>query len=106
MAANIGTTMSHEMGHNFGLQHDKEVPGCTCSNPTGTCIMYPSSRSVRHMKHVALLNLSQKYAMWYMQCAKVAQLAYVLVWTKQDLMLFGRCEFDYYERQFMVTFNY
>ena len=33
------TTMAHEMGHNFGFEHDDEIGPCECDDPTGKCIM-------------------------------------------------------------------
>ncbi|XP_041985575.1 disintegrin and metalloproteinase domain-containing protein 19 [Aricia agestis] len=39
----VATTIAHEMGHNFGMEHDTEAD-CTC--PDDKCIMSPSSTSV------------------------------------------------------------
>ncbi|NXG00165.1 ADAM8 protein, partial [Sakesphorus luctuosus] len=35
------STMAHEMGHNLGMSHDEEVPGCHCpvSKADGGCVM-------------------------------------------------------------------
>ncbi|GBP06242.1 Disintegrin and metalloproteinase domain-containing protein 12 [Eumeta japonica] len=39
----VATTIAHEMGHNFGMEHDNEED-CDC--PDEKCIMSPSSTSV------------------------------------------------------------
>ena len=36
----VATTVAHEMGHNFGMEHDNEEE-CEC--PDKRCIMAPSS---------------------------------------------------------------
>ncbi|KFO58815.1 Disintegrin and metalloproteinase domain-containing protein 8, partial [Corvus brachyrhynchos] len=35
------STMAHEMGHNLGMSHDEDVPGCRCpvSKADGGCVM-------------------------------------------------------------------
>ncbi|NWI91288.1 ADAM8 protein, partial [Pitta sordida] len=35
------STMAHEMGHNLGMSHDEDVPGCQCpvSKADGGCVM-------------------------------------------------------------------
>ena len=44
MSAQVAHTMCHEMGHNFGMNHDTGR-SCTCSAAAG-CIMAPPSSSV------------------------------------------------------------
>ena len=39
----VATTMAHEMGHNFGMEHDTE--NCKC--PEERCIMSPSSSTMK-----------------------------------------------------------
>ncbi|KAJ8709774.1 hypothetical protein PYW08_009778 [Mythimna loreyi] len=39
----VATTIAHEMGHNFGLEHDTDE---LCECPDAKCIMSPSSTSV------------------------------------------------------------
>ena len=39
----VATTVSHEMGHNFGMEHDTE--GCEC--PDDKCIMAPASSTMK-----------------------------------------------------------
>jgi predicted Zn-dependent protease len=42
----VAATIAHEMGHNFGCEHDTD--SCTCASPTGNCIMSPISRCSLH----------------------------------------------------------
>lgn len=46
LATYVGTSMAHEIGHNFNMLHDNMVANCQCNDPTGNCIMYPSGRYV------------------------------------------------------------
>ena len=39
----MATTVAHEMGHNFGMDHDKE--DCEC--PDEKCIMAPASSTMK-----------------------------------------------------------
>ena len=40
MPAGTATVVAHEMGHNFGFEHDDEITGsCACDDPSGKCIM-------------------------------------------------------------------
>uniref|UniRef100_A0A914ENZ5 Uncharacterized protein n=1 Tax=Acrobeloides nanus TaxID=290746 RepID=A0A914ENZ5_9BILA len=43
--ASVASTSAHELGHNFGMEHDKDYPQpCQCSTfPKTSCIMAPSS---------------------------------------------------------------
>ncbi|KFW83581.1 Disintegrin and metalloproteinase domain-containing protein 8, partial [Manacus vitellinus] len=45
------STMAHEMGHNLGMSHDEDVPGCHCPLPKadGGCVM---AGSVGHLRLV------------------------------------------------------
>lgn len=46
LATYVGTSMAHEIGHNFNMVHDVTIADCQCDDPTGTCIMYPSEKYV------------------------------------------------------------
>lgn len=37
----VASTMAHELGHNLGMSHDENIPGCYCPVPleSGGCIM-------------------------------------------------------------------
>nr|BAE33430.1 unnamed protein product [Mus musculus] len=40
----VASTMAHELGHNLGMSHDEDIPGCYCPEPRegGGCIMTES----------------------------------------------------------------
>ncbi|XP_065828493.1 uncharacterized protein [Oscarella lobularis] len=38
IGADVAGIMAHEMGHNFGMQHDEDILNCECSDPYG-CVM-------------------------------------------------------------------
>lgn len=38
----MAATVAHEMGHNFGMEHDVDY-GKTCNCPGNHCVMAPSS---------------------------------------------------------------
>uniref|UniRef100_A0A8C5WER3 ADAM metallopeptidase domain 8 n=1 Tax=Leptobrachium leishanense TaxID=445787 RepID=A0A8C5WER3_9ANUR len=40
----VAATMAHEMGHNLGMSHDEDVPGCRCveTKEHGGCVMAQS----------------------------------------------------------------
>ncbi|XP_037660862.1 disintegrin and metalloproteinase domain-containing protein 8 isoform X2 [Choloepus didactylus] len=40
----VASTLAHEMGHNLGLDHDDNIPGCYCAVPgsQGGCVMASS----------------------------------------------------------------
>lgn len=42
----VAVTMAHEMGHNLGLDHDEDVPGCYCPEveKNRKCVMAASIR--------------------------------------------------------------
>ena len=45
MIAGPASTLAHEMGHNFGFDHDEDITPCACDDPS--CIMSAVIRSVR-----------------------------------------------------------
>ena len=48
LPAVVGTTMAHEIGHNFGFLHDTDVAWCTCADSIDNCMMYPTSKYVNN----------------------------------------------------------
>ncbi|CAH0721226.1 unnamed protein product, partial [Brenthis ino] len=56
----VATTIAHEMGHNFGMEHDTEAD-CQC--PDEKCIMSPSSTSVTptHWSSCSLRSLALSF---------------------------------------------
>ncbi|XP_076768846.1 disintegrin and metalloproteinase domain-containing protein 8 isoform X2 [Arvicanthis niloticus] len=40
----VASTMAHELGHNLGMSHDEDIPGCYCpiARESGGCIMTES----------------------------------------------------------------
>lgn len=55
----VATTVAHELGHNFGMEHDTEK--CKC--PDDKCIMAPSSSSVspKHWSSCSLDYLKEAF---------------------------------------------
>ncbi|XP_057590735.1 disintegrin and metalloproteinase domain-containing protein 8 isoform X2 [Hippopotamus amphibius kiboko] len=57
----VASTMAHEMGHNLGMDHDENVPGCYCPVPQagGGCVMAASISSVfpRRFSHCSQADL-------------------------------------------------
>eukprot|EP00794_Sanderia_malayensis_P009162 gene9162-10135_t len=49
--ANVAATMTHEMGHNFGMDHDGA--GCVCHGNNGVCLMSPYAQNPITMKFSA-----------------------------------------------------
>jgi len=45
MPAGTAVVMAHEMGHNFGFEHDDEIGSCDCDDPSGKCIMHSYTES-------------------------------------------------------------
>ncbi|NXP25019.1 ADAM8 protein, partial [Scytalopus superciliaris] len=56
------STMAHEMGHNLGMSHDEDVPGCHCpvSKADGGCVMAGSVGLV----YPKLFSRCSKQDMW------------------------------------------
>ena len=52
----VAVTMAHEMGHNFGMDHD----GANCKCPEQQCIMGPSSSTMKWYFCLLSTNTYQK----------------------------------------------
>ncbi|XP_075865795.1 disintegrin and metalloproteinase domain-containing protein 8 isoform X2 [Microcebus murinus] len=58
----VASTLAHEMGHNLGMDHDENIPGCHCPVPRagGGCIMASSIGMFSHCSRADLETFVEK----------------------------------------------
>ncbi|XP_048190590.1 disintegrin and metalloproteinase domain-containing protein 8 [Perognathus longimembris pacificus] len=68
----VASTIAHELGHNLGMNHDENIPGCYCpvSKENGGCIMAGSlsSQFPKMFSHCSRTDLQEQVEMTHSIC--------------------------------------
>ncbi|XP_012890954.1 PREDICTED: disintegrin and metalloproteinase domain-containing protein 8 [Dipodomys ordii] len=71
-ALGVASTMAHELGHNLGMNHDENIPGCYCpaSREDGGCVMAGSlsSKFPKVFSHCSRTDVQELVEMPYTIC--------------------------------------